>query len=183
MKTSIVKRITNLFETRQYKTSLDPRDWLLEALGIRKSITGINVTEKTAMRQSAVYGCVRIISETIASLPLFIYERIKNGKNKAIDHPLFYLLHDKPNEDMTSFTYRETMLAHLLLWGNYYSQIGKNRLDEVTHLYPYLPDKVKVEIKNNQVGYIYKNKSINKDGILHIPGLSFNGIIDRKSVV
>ena len=182
MKTPIIKRITNLFETRQYKASLDPRDWLLEALGVRKSITGINVTEKTAMRQSAVYGSVRIIAETIASLPLFVYERLKDGKNKAIDHPLFYLLHDKPNEDMTSFTYRETMLAHLLLWGNYYSQIGKNRLDEVVHLYPYLPDKVKVEIKNNQVGYTYKNKSINKDKILHIPGLSFNGITGKSPI-
>lgn len=182
MKTSIIKRITNLFETRQHKTSLDPRDWLLEALGIRKSITGINVTEKTAMRQSAVYACVRIISETIASLPFFVYKRLDRGKEKALDHPLFDILHNKPNEDMTSFTYRETILAHLLLWGNSYSLIIKNRLGEITQLYPLMPDKMKVEIKNNKVIYIYKNKLINNEEILHIPGLSFNGILGKSPI-
>lgn len=183
MKTPIISRIVNLFETRQDRSDLlNPKQWLLDALGIRTTKTGIKVTKESAMRNSAVYGCVRIISETIASLPLFVYERIKNGKNKAIDHPLFYILHDKPNKDMTSFTHRETMLAHLLLWGNYYSQIIKNRLEEIKTLYPFLPDKIKVEVKNNEVIYRYKNKLVKNEDILHIPGLSFNGIIGKSPI-
>ncbi len=182
MKTPIIKRITNLFETRQYKASLDPKDWLLEALGARETKTGIRVTKETAMRSSAVYGCVRIISESIAYLPFFTYKRLDRGKEKAIDHPLFDILRLVPNEDMTSFIYRETMLAHLLLWGNSYSQIIRNRLGEVTQLYPLLPDKMKVEIIDGEVIYTYNNKLVDKDKILHIPGLSFNGILGKSPI-
>ena len=85
--------------------------------------SGKSVTVQSAIQLSTVYACVRVISETIASLPLGIYETVNDGNEKATDHPLYRLLHDEPNSEMTSFVFREVMLAHLLLYGNSYSQI------------------------------------------------------------
>ena len=83
------------------------------------STAGKVVNERTAMQMTAVYSCVRILSEAIAGLPLHLYRYTDNGsKKKAIGHPLYELLHDEPNPEMTSFVFRETLLTHLLLWGN-----------------------------------------------------------------
>lgn len=70
------------------------------------------------MQMTAVYACVRILAESIAGLPLHVYQyNNKGGKEKAAEHPLFFLLHDEPNPEMTSFVFRETLMTHLLLWG------------------------------------------------------------------
>lgn len=84
--------------------------------------SGKSVTAQTAIQLSTVYACVRVVSETVASLPLGVYEATDDGNLKAGDHPLYHLLHDEPNAEMTSFVFREVMLAHLLLYGNSYSQ-------------------------------------------------------------
>ena len=82
-----------------------------------QSAAGKPVTESTAMQMAAVYACVRVLSESIASLPLHVYVRGENGnQEKAEDHPLFFLLHDEPNPEMSSYTLRETLMAHLLLY-------------------------------------------------------------------
>ena len=85
--------------------------------------SGKSVTERSAMQTTAVYACVRIISETVASLPIHLYEYTDSGKERAFTHPLYRLLHDIPNPEMNSFIMREVMMSHLLLWGNSYSQI------------------------------------------------------------
>ncbi len=70
------------------------------------------------MQMTTVYACVRILSEAIAGLPVHLYKYTSNaGKEKALDHPLYALLHDAPNPEMSSFAYRETMMTQLLLWG------------------------------------------------------------------
>ena len=91
------------------------------------------------------YACVRVIAETVASLPLHVYQYTDTGSEKALEHPLYFLLHDQPNSEMTSFVMRETMLTHLLLWGNAYSQVLRNGRGHVTGLYPLLPDKMNVD--------------------------------------
>lgn len=97
---------------------------------------GKRVTEHSAMQMTAVYCCVRILSEAIAGLPLHLYRYTgSGGKEKAVDHPLYFLLHDEPNPEMTSFVFRETLMTHLLLWGNAYSQIIRNGKGEVVALY------------------------------------------------
>ena len=83
--------------------------------------SGKTVNERTAMQTTAVYACVRILAETIASLPLHTYKYTEDGKEKAKDHQLYYLLHDEPNPEMTSFVFRETLMSHLLLYGNAYA--------------------------------------------------------------
>ena len=95
------------------------------------STSGKRVNERTAMQMTAVYSCVRILSEAVAGLPLQFYRYTKDGgKEKAVDHPLYFLLHDEPNPEMTSFVFRETLMTHLLLWGNAYSQIIRNTRGE-----------------------------------------------------
>ena len=107
--------------------------------------SGKPVNANTAIQLSTVYACVRVISETVASLPLGVYEAKEDGNRKATEHPLYPLLHDEPNSEMTSFVLREVMLAHLLLWGNSYCQIIRSGRNQVTGLYPLLPDKMTVD--------------------------------------
>ena len=147
------------------------------------SWSGKSVNPQSSIQVSAVYACVRVIAETVASLPLAVYEETDAGSRKASDHPLYRLLHDEPNEEMTSFIMRETMMAHLLLWGNSYSQIIRTGRNGVVSLYPMLPDHMDVD--RNAAGklvYTYTTKDgiqvkLDPSDVLHIPGLGFDGIV------
>ena len=153
--------------------------------------SGKRVNERSAMQMTAVYSCVRILSEAVASLPLHFYMYDENGsKKKAIEHPLYFLLHDEPNPEMTSFVFRETLMTHLLLWGNAYAQIIRNGKGEIIALYPLMPDRMTVN--RDEKGRLYyeylthtDDVPINKDtvvrlnssDVLHIPGLGFDGLV------
>ena len=114
------------------------------------SSSGKSVNERSAMQMTAVYACVRVLSESLASLPLHFYKHIgSSGKEKAVDHPLYFLLHGEPNPEMSSFVFRETLMVHLLLWGNAYAQIIRNGKGEVLALYPLMPDRMTVERDSN----------------------------------
>ncbi len=144
--------------------------------------SGKTVNERTAMQTTAVYACVRILAETIASLPLNVYRSTDNGKEKAINHQLYYLLHDEPNPEMTSFVFRETLMSHLLLWGNAYAQIIRDGRGKVLALYPLLPDRMTVDrTTDGQLYYEYRKDSgyviLRPEDILHIPGLGFDGLV------
>ena len=92
-----------------------------------RSNSGKTVNERSAMQMTAVYACVRILSESIAGLPVHAYKYTDSGsKEKAIKHPLYRLIHDEPNPEMTSFVFREILMTHLLLYGNAYAQIIRN---------------------------------------------------------
>ncbi len=142
---------------------------------------GKPVNATTAIQLSTVYACVRVISETVASLPLGVYEAKDDGNRKAMDHPLYYLLHDEPNTEMTSFVLREVMLAHLLLWGNSYCQIIRTGRNRIIGLYPLLPDKMTVDRDRNGIlTYTYMTSTgetviLAPEEVLHIPGLGFDG--------
>lgn len=140
------------------------------------------------MQITAVYACVRIIAETVASLPLHVYEYTESGKEKAYTHPLYRLLHDIPNPEMNSFVMREVMMNHILLWGNSYSQIIRNGKGEVMALYPLLPEKMQVDRGNDgNIYYTYTSDKqgtviFRKDEILHIVGLGFDGLIGHSPI-
>jgi len=153
---------------------------------------GKPVNEHTAMQMTAVYSCVRILSETLAGLPLHVYRyNDSGGKEKNLKHPLYKLLHDEPNPEMTSFAFRETLMSHLLLWGNAYAQIIRNARGEVIALYPLMPNKMAVDRDvNGRLFYLYQRSSedtpsLGKDSqvylapsdVLHIPGLGFDGLV------
>ena len=153
--------------------------------------SGKSVTERSAMQMTAVYSCVRILAEAVAGLPLHLYRyKDSGGKEKAIDHPLYLLLHDEPNPEMSSFVFRETLMTHLLLWGNAYAQIIRNGKGEVVALYPLMPNKMTVDRDaNGQLYYQYtrsneeaptmKGTTVNlhPSDVLHIPGLGFDGLV------
>ena len=154
------------------------------------SSSGRRVNERSAMQMTAVYSCVRILSEAVASLPLHVYVRMDFGTEKALKHPLYKVLHDEPNHEMTSFVFRETLMTHLLLWGNAYAQIIRNGKGEVLGLYPLMPDRMKVD--RDEQGHIYYqyfvmdgdaliNKTsivkLSESEVLHIPGLGFDGLV------
>ena len=144
--------------------------------------SGKAVNERTAMQTTAVYACVRILAETIASLPLHTYRYTDCGKEKAIYHPLYRLLHNEPNPEMTSFVFRETLMSHLLLWGNAYAQIIRDGRGVVLALYPLLPDRMTVDrAVNGEIYYQYQKDTgaviLRREEVLHIPGLGFDGLI------
>ena len=156
-----------------------------------QSSAGKRVNERSAMQTSAVYACVRVISESVASLPLHLYRyNAEGGKEKAIDHPLYHLLHDEPNSEMTAYSFFEVALTHLLLWGNSYSQIIRNGKGEVVGLYPLMPDRMTVD--RDEKGHLYYEYLVSADDasinsgstvrlkpeeVLHVPGLSFDGLV------
>ena len=153
--------------------------------------SGKNVTERSAMQMTAVYSCVRILAEAVAGLPLHLYKYNEDGgKEKAIVHPLYRLLHDEPNPEMSSFVFRETLMTHLLLWGNAYAQVIRNGKNEVIALYPLMPNKMSVDRdENGRLYYTYyrgpdeaiKNRefavTLQPSDVLHIPGLGFDGLV------
>jgi len=176
---------------RRAKNSIAGSTWRFNLGG---TLAGKNVTERTAMQMTAVYACVRILAESIAGLPLHVYRYKGQGKEKAIDHPLYVLLHDEPNPEMTSFVFRETLMCHLLLWGNGYAQVIRNGKGEVTALYPLLPSRMTVDRdERGQLFYRYQRGSDEKSAsgkkaktetvillpsdVLHIPGLGFDGLV------
>lgn len=157
-----------------------------------RTTSGKPVNERTAMQTTAVYACVRILAEAIASLPLHVYEYQNDGGKKLVhDHPLYYLLHDEPNPEMTSFVFRETLMSHLLIWGNAYAQIIRDGAGRVLGLYPLLPDKMEVQRDDRgNIYYVYSRNSdenpmfkeygnikLKAEDVLHIPGLGFDGLI------
>lgn len=145
--------------------------------------SGKSVTPRTSIQVSAVYACVRVIAETIASLPFGVYEATDAGTRKATEHILYRLLHDEPNPEMTSFIWRETMLTHLLLYGNSYCQIIRSGRNHIVGLYPLLPDKMEVDRDSSgRLLYTYTTAEgnpvyLSSENVLHIPGLGFDGIM------
>ena len=126
------------------------------------SSAGKRVNERSAMQMTAVYSCVRILAEAVAGLPLHLYRyKEDGGKEKAIDHPLYLLLHDEPNPEMSSFVFRETLMTHLLLWGNAYAQIIRNGKGEVIALYPLMPDRMTVD--RDSKGQLYYEYTVSMD--------------------
>ena len=155
------------------------------------SSAGKRVNERSAMQMTAVYSCVRILSEAIASLPLHVYKTSDEGsKEKAVEHPLYFLLHDEPNPEMTSFIFRETLMTHLLLYGNAYAQVIRNGKGEVIALYPLMPNRMNVD-RDDKGQLYYEYMMTDTDAptmkgttvklspyeVLHVPGLGFDGLL------
>ena len=156
-----------------------------------RTSSGEFVSQQSAMQLTAVYAFVRVLSEAVAGLPLITY-RTKDGgaKERAEDHPLYFLLHDEPNPEMTSFSFRETLMMHLLLYGNAYAQVIRNGKGEVIALYPLMPDRMRVD--RDEKGNLYYEYRKGQDEpntmktgtvvlkpseVLHIPGLGFDGLV------
>ena len=180
---------SRIFKSRAEPRNSLPGDSYRPFIG--RTSSGTSVTQRSSMQLTAVYCCVRVLAEAVAGLPLITYRYGKDvAKERATNHPLYLLLHDEPNPEMTSFSFRETQMTHLLLYGNAYAQIIRNGKGEVVSLYPLMPDRMKVD--RDEQGRIYyeyqkyqdeaptmKTGSVilRPEDVLHIPGLGFDGLV------
>src|SRR5574343_369870 len=177
--------IFNLFD--RFKASTNDRspwgDFFFEPVSAR-SVSGVRVSPDAAMRLAAVYACVRILSETMASLPLVVYRPRKDGgKDRITDHWLYRVLSKRPNGFQNPFECREMLQGHLVLRGNAFCKIVANGRGEVTELMPIHPDRVRIELlKDGEYRYRVRNQAgdemfFPRGEIWHLRGLSSDGIL------
>lgn len=147
------------------------------------------VTEEKALGIDAVFACVNLYARTLASMPLLLYEKTPEGKQRAVNHPLYRLLHNEPNPNMTSHNFRKIMEASLKLWGNAYAWIEFDNSWRVKYLWPLLPGNVfpqrslqTGELFYDAVLYNGESRRFRSYEMVHIPGLGFDGISGRSPV-
>ena len=155
-----------------------PSSWLVNTLTGGSTASGIVVNENTALNYSVVYAAVRLLSESVASLPLHTYKQMGADKERDREHPVARLLASSPNTQMTSYTFRETIQAHALTWGNGYAEIVRDGSGTATALIPVTPDRVRPDInKEGKVIYVVDDQvTLEQDQMLHLAGLGFDGI-------
>jgi len=162
----------------------DPKAWdsTLWNLAGSQSLSGETVTESTALTYSAVYNAVSLISGTIGSLPLHLMQKKGTKKRLADNRDTYWLMHDQWNPYMTAMDGRETMMAHILLWGNGYAEKIPNTYGETVELWPIAPNRVTPEMRDNELVYRIRiegegDRYFSRNKILHIPGLGFDGFV------
>lgn len=143
---------------------------------------GVAVTEDTALTFSAVWACVSVISRTIAALPWLVFERTLQGR-MPVDGAIRWLLQNRPNPEMTAFSFRETLMLHVLTWGNAYAEIQRDLAGRVVALWPISPDRVCIERDEVTTELVYRVRdgagnwvSLAPADVMHIHGLGFDGI-------
>lgn len=164
-------------------TSSHPSQWLIDWIkGGYESSTGLAINEDKALQYTAWWAAVRVISGSIGSLPLIVYKRTADGKERADKHPVYNLLHNRPNPYSKPLTFFETLQAHVLCWGNGFAEIQRDGSGRAVALWPLLPDRTCRQVDDNGVPY-YETKvkgietvKIDDYNVLHIPGLGFDGL-------
>lgn len=169
-------------------TSLaEPEQWLVDAFK-PPTKSGVSIGTLDSLRSTAVLTCVRILSESIAQLPLVVLQNLnEGGKRKAPDHYLYPILHYQVNPFLTSFEWRELMMQHLTLWGNHYCEIERNRGGLPIALWPLRPDMMRVVAEGMELKYYYTppdniEQEIREENVLHVKGLSTNGYIGQSLI-
>lgn len=166
-------------------TLSEPKQWLIDFFnGGNKSYSGAIVNEKTALTYTAFWGCVRAIAKPIAALPLHLYERTGDGsRERAVNHPLYRLLHDRPNPEMTALVFRDVLTAHLLTWGNGYAEIQFGPDGYPKALWPLTPNRVTPErnpsTKELQYRVLLPNGGeaiLRKEQVFHLVGPGYDGL-------
>jgi HK97 family phage portal protein len=165
----------------------DNIDWRKVLAGFGwATATGLTVSPQKALELTAVWACVRVISETVGDLPLVFYRRLPGGgKERAVDHPYYGLLHDSPNPEQTAQDFRETLTAHVATWGNGFAEMELNNDGSVRYFWPLLPNMMEVRRINGQLVYIYSlpatmgggRKALSAERIFHLHGLGFDGTV------
>lgn len=140
------------------------------------------VTEEGALSLSTVYSCVKVIAEGVAALPWHTYRKTESGAEQYIDHPCYRLLHTQPNPYTTSFMFRETMLVFLLLWGNFYAWIERDGMNRPVALWILPAWEVHPILHDGKLWYQTKNGTIPSYDMIHVAGMSFDGIVGKSPI-
>lgn len=155
---------------------------LARFFGYTPASSGVSVTEESALTNSAVWAAVALVSDEVASLPLMLYKRLDSGgKRRYENHPLYRLLHDVPNPEMSTMVWRRTMQAHVMLWGNAYAEIERDQVGRPIAVWPLTPDRVSLEreralryrVTNVGGGAVY----IAPENMVHLVGQSYDGSV------
>lgn len=176
-----------IFRREKRSTLSQPEGWLVKMIGA-EAASGVEVNPETAMRATAVYACVSLLAELVASMPLFLYRRKNEGRERASEHYLYRVLHDEPNPYMTSFGYWESAMVHLLTYGNHYAEKGYDSSGRVQQLWPISPNRVAVKALADGTMYYEvslpsgEKRKVSFDKIFHIPGPGFDGRVGRSPI-
>jgi HK97 family phage portal protein len=164
----------------------DPTNWLIRALSGGKTKAGVMVSEFTAMQFSAVYNAVGLIADSLAQLPLGVYQKTSNGTKEVLTHPLSDALSLKPNAYQSSFNWRQTYMHHTLLWGNGYSEIERNNAGQAIGCWPLLPDRTYPMWSTTaapQSSLVYMTTiggshfELDPNNVMHVKAIGFDGYI------
>lgn len=132
-----------------------PQD-LAEMIADEKAATGRSVSAEKSLLNPTVFACVRLIAESVGMLPLIMYRKLARGKERATDHPLYTVLHDLPNPELTALELFENLAGHLALWGNAFCEIEYDGAGRRRALWPLRPDRMSVEVTDdNERVYVY----------------------------
>jgi len=171
---------------QRFQPSQEPPKWLLASASGWETSAGIHVTPENALQVTAVLACVRVLAEGVSSLPLILYERLPvRGKRRAPENPLYTLLHDLPNPEMTSLEFREVLMGHVATWGNAYAEIELDGFGRVRAQWPLRPDRMKVRRRQGELQYVYQLPDsvggepvvLRKEFVHHIRGFGFDGLV------
>jgi len=173
----ILSRIKGLFQRRS--SAANPSEWLVKMFGGAVSASGLSIAEEDMLKVSAVFACVNLISNTIASLPLPVYRRLQpRGKERARDHYLYDILQYEPNPEMTAFDFRKAMQVQLELYGNAYANIVYDMAGRVKELWPIPTPYVRPVIDDSRMIKAYevslpdgKVAVLPRDEMFHLRGL------------
>ena len=182
-----------------------PAEWLLDIFNGGRTDSGLRVSEMTALQVTTVFACVKLVSAAIGFLPFQPYEIMmakdgRRAKRLAHDHDLYDLVRWEPNPEMTSFTMRQAMQAHALLWGNAYAELQRDNGNRVVAIWPRNPSRTRPYRVNNQL--VYKTtdgmsevsspdglnegnspeRTIDAEDMIHIPGLALDGRLGQDTV-
>jgi len=173
--------LTKLFNHKGRKMQSMQQFFADVFLPMHETQSGVLVSENLALNLSSVYACVQVLSQTIGSLPLMVYQRTPDGKIRVASHPLYRLLHDTPNPEMTSMTWRQAMMLHLGLWGNHYSEIERDSDGNPVALWPITPWRVLLRRIEGKLVYTVGLDTgvvnVPFANMLHIKGLSYDGLV------
>jgi HK97 family phage portal protein len=158
-------------------------DWSGERL---LAHAGVKIDPESALTFSAVYSAINIIAETLATLPIGFYKKVENGKELAIDHPIFGLFAGEPNEYMTWFTFMHCLVSATLRYGNGYASIIRNGAGRPIKLH-FLEqgDCSPVYMKVGGVRYLYyyvDGVMVEKRDVIHLLCMGNNGVIGKSPI-
>jgi len=175
----LFRRLKRLFEKRS--TLAQPASWLSEALGAMPTLSGESISPDKALTLSSYYAAIRAVSEDVGKLPLILYRRLERGKSRATKHPVYRLIHDEPNREMSSMTLRETLTLHAIGWGGGFAEIVRSNGRPVA-LWPLDPKRVRID-RDSTKQVIYRVQPaeggevvLPARDVLHIHGLGFDGL-------
>lgn len=150
--------------------------------GTASTAAGKKVNRSTSLKISAFYCAVTLLAESFAILPKAVFQVKDKNRNRLVEHPLDYLLHDEANMQMTAFMFSFIAVLSVYMKGNFYAGISRNNAGDIMALNYWDSDLVEVWENDGRNFYKYKGKIYSQDEVFHVPGFCFDGIIGRSII-